>query len=107
MRTIPRGTQPETYTNSWEHQAACRSVNDPELFFPINYTSPTGLLQIEEAKAICSTCPVEACCLNDILSVEKRASVDSRHGIRGGMTPEERFQLAGRPRKNHHRRAAA
>ena len=40
----------------WRSKAACLD-KDPELFFPVGNTGP-ALLQIEEAKAICRTCPV-------------------------------------------------
>ena len=39
----------------WRDRAACLDV-DPELFFPIGNTGP-ALAQIEEAKAVCRTCP--------------------------------------------------
>ena len=45
----------------WRHRAACRD-EDPELFFPIGNTGP-ALQQIEEAKAVCRTCPVIDTCL--------------------------------------------
>ena len=40
----------------WRDRAACLDV-DPELFFPIGNTGP-ALAQIDEAKAVCRTCPV-------------------------------------------------
>jgi WhiB family transcriptional regulator, redox-sensing transcriptional regulator len=45
----------------WHDRAACRDV-DPDLFFPIG-TSGASLLQTEEAKQICRTCPVCGPCL--------------------------------------------
>src|ERR1700730_15404831 len=45
----------------WRNYAACLSV-DPDLFFPLG-TSGASLLQIDEAKQICRTCPVCGPCL--------------------------------------------
>jgi WhiB family redox-sensing transcriptional regulator len=65
----------------WRNYAACRDV-DPDLFFPLG-TSGSSLLQIEEARQICRTCPVSAPCLEWAL--------DSGHaGVWGGTTEDER-----------------
>ena len=65
----------------WRDYAACRDV-DPDLFFPLG-TSDACLLQIEEAKRICRTCPVSAPCLQWALE-----SGDA--GVWGGTTEDER-----------------
>ena len=41
----------------WRNHAACRS-QDPELFFPIG-TTDRALAQLQRAKAVCHTCPVQ------------------------------------------------
>jgi len=65
----------------WRNYAACHDV-DPELFFPLG-TSGASLLQIEEAKQICRTCPVCGPCL--------RWALDSGDaGVWGGTTEDER-----------------
>jgi len=69
----------------WRHLAACRE-EDPELFFPIGTTGP-ALLQIEQAKAVCSSCSVIA----DCLSWAMESGQDS--GVWGGLSEEERFAL--------------
>jgi WhiB family redox-sensing transcriptional regulator len=74
----------------WRNYAACRDV-DPELFFPIG-TAGVSLLQIDEAKQICRTCPVCEACL-------RWASHIGAAGIWGGTTEEER-------RKHRRRRAS-
>ena len=72
----------------WRNYAACRDV-DPDLFFPLG-TSGASLLQIEEAKQICRTCPVSAPCL--------RWALDSGDaGVWGGTTEEERRALQRAP----------
>jgi len=67
----------------WRDYAACRDV-DPDLFFPLGI-SGVSLLQIEEAKQICRTCPVCGPCL--------RWALDSGDaGVWGGTTEDERRQ---------------
>lgn len=67
----------------WRDEAVCASV-DPELFHPIGYKSGSDLLQIEQARAVCNSCPVKAKCLE--FAIEKRIP----DGIMGGLTPAER-----------------
>lgn len=71
----------DTVDTDWRNYAACCDV-DPDLFFPLG-TSGASLLQIEEAKKICRTCPVSAPCL--------RWALDSGDaGVWGGTTEDER-----------------
>lgn len=73
--TTPRATD-------WRDNAACRT-EDSALFFP-NGDSGPWLIGIEQAKAICRTCPaLEAC---------GQWAADNRveYGIFGGLTEQER-----------------
>jgi WhiB family transcriptional regulator, redox-sensing transcriptional regulator len=63
---------------AWELYAACCKV-DPELFFD------TAL--VEEAQAICSSCPVRRECLEDALAHPEQ------HGVWGGTTARERRRM--------------
>lgn len=73
---------PETETaDSWMRQANCLD-QDPELFFPIGKTG-SSVHQIQDAKAVCSECPVRIECLN------KAVSIDAE-GIWGGTTEDDR-----------------
>lgn len=63
----------------------CRSTN-PELFFPFDYTL-THHEQIEEAKAVCRSCPVRDLCAAWAIP---QANLD---GIWGALTPPERQRL--------------
>jgi WhiB family redox-sensing transcriptional regulator len=65
--------------------AACREV-DPELFFPISGNG-LGLVQIDEAKAVCRRCPVMTRCLEWALAA---GHVD---GVWGGTTEGERREM--------------
>ena len=80
----------------WRSRAACLD-KDPELFFPVGNTGP-ALLQIEEAKAICLTCPVQEVCLQWAIDTGQ----DS--GVWGGMSEDERRAL--KRRKARARRAS-
>lgn len=69
---------------------SCHGV-DPELFFPDGY----GLQykeQIEEAKALCFSCPVRDLCL------EWAAPITDLDGIWAGTSPPERRRIrTGKP----------
>jgi hypothetical protein len=69
----------------WRDNAECRRADrdiDPELFHPVGTTGP-WVVQIEEAKAVCRSCPVMEEC--------GRWALDRREsGIWGGMTEQER-----------------
>lgn len=75
----------------WQNRAACIGV-DPELFFPIGNTGP-AIMQIEEAKAVCRTCPVMENCLKWALDTGQD------HGVLGGMSEQERDALIKRRRR--------
>lgn len=77
---------------NWVTQAECRGLNT-DIFFS---THPKA---IETAKSVCRDCPVQAACLEEAMATE-----DSRYGIYGGLTPDERSDLARRRRRQ--RRAA-
>ncbi|GGJ61399.1 WhiB family transcriptional regulator [Streptomyces brasiliensis] len=68
----------------WRELANCRGM-DPDLFFPVgNSSSVAALVQIDEAKAVCSSCPVAQQCLDWAMHV------DPVEGIWGGTTEAER-----------------
>lgn len=75
-------------TTDWRDQAACRG-EDPDLFFPY----PGETIRIENAKAICRSCPVWMECLQ--WATEQRVE-----GVWGGTTEEERRPGRGQRRKH-------
>lgn len=105
MRTARiRTHQPDT--TNWQAHAACTG-EDPNLFHPDSYTSPSGEYAVALAKTICAACPARAFCLYDALDREGQAKAESRNGIWGGLTPDERANLAGAGRaRRSYRRAA-
>lgn len=64
----------------WLDQALCREV-DPEIFYPEKGGST------KEAKRVCGECAVAGLCLSDALDRKEM------HGIRGGLSAEERKKL--------------
>ncbi|MFI8003133.1 WhiB family transcriptional regulator [Streptomyces sp. NPDC086010] len=83
--------------DNWRMHAACRD-EDPDLFFPIGSTGP-ALVQVEEAKAVCGTCPVREQCLDWALEYAQDA------GVWGGMDENERRALKRRRARRHARSA--
>jgi WhiB family redox-sensing transcriptional regulator len=71
--------------HAWQDHGACREVADiePDLFFP----EPDQILIIREAKTYCARCPVQQICLDAALET------NSRFGIWGGLTEDEREPL--------------
>ncbi len=81
----------------WRDKAACRDIDDPELFFPVGNTGP-ALIQIEKAKSVCNTCKSREECLGYAM-VHNQDS-----GVWGGLSENERRSLK---RRSSSRRAAS
>lgn len=86
-----------TLDRDWRSFGRCLDT-DPELHQPVGNTGP-ALLQIQEAKAICARCIVKDTCLDDAMRTEGSAGRNYRHGIRGGLTGDERVSLYQRRTK--------
>lgn len=67
---------------SWRSAARCSEM-DTTMFFPIGVTG-SAEMQIQTAKAICTSCPVEDKCL------EYAINTNQEYGIWGGKDEEER-----------------
>lgn len=95
------GTTDESRTGSgadaweWLRDAACAGA-DPELFFPVGDSDPAAE-QVERAKAVCHSCPVESRCLEWALNTGRTS------GVWGGTDEEERRRM----RRNGRRRVPA
>jgi hypothetical protein len=79
----------------WRDQAACRGI--PRwVFFPPTGGGPKNgrsggpNTAFDEARAICSGCPVQAPCLVSALAAERGYRGEKGRGMRGGLTPAER-----------------
>lgn len=72
---------------TWQNEAVCQPTEynrvDPEIFFP----DPEEMDKIRAAKALCAQCPVRQTCLDAALEN------GDTHGIRGGLTEEERAPM--------------
>jgi hypothetical protein len=88
---------------SWVDRAACHGLGDPTFFaapWPVDYDEEagdevTGFDQgaLDRARAICSSCPVRVPCFVDAMEVEGGSAEVMRHGLRGGVTPSQRYSI--------------
>ena len=72
----------ERDNDSWRDRAACRHT-DANLFFPAGSTG-SATDQIERAKAVCRSCPVQDACLRFAFEPNQEA------GVWGGKDEDER-----------------
>ena len=97
------------YHADWRHARACTDV-DAELFYPTEHVTSTDPAKLAAAwapaRAICATCPVTTDCLEDALGWESWGTY-YRHGMRGGLTPRERSNLARSRQRKAKREATA
>ncbi len=86
---------------NWRDQAACLHA-DPELFFPIASAGP-ALDQIEEAKRICTACPVREPCLawaldqRFVSGIWGGTSEAERRAMRRATTSYRAYEMGGTP----------
>jgi WhiB family redox-sensing transcriptional regulator len=79
-----------TDDDDWRTRATCR-LFDPEMFFPVtDARSDRYAADVASAKEVCAQCPVMAQCLEATLKVPAKRD---RHGVFGGLDPDEREQL--------------
>jgi WhiB family redox-sensing transcriptional regulator len=75
----------------WQTQAACATPDaDPHWFIP----AESGRTSYSRGRAVCIRCPVRDACLTDALTREGNAKADDRAGLWGGLSPEQRANLA-------------
>jgi WhiB family redox-sensing transcriptional regulator len=79
---IPRGRWTPEH---WREVGSCRD-SDPNLFYPVG-RGQEALEQIEEAKAICRSCPSREPCLDFALNFRQAL------GVWGGTSAEDRRQI--------------
>jgi WhiB family transcriptional regulator, redox-sensing transcriptional regulator len=71
--------------DGWREQAACRYTG-ADLFFPVGNTG-LAVEQIDAAKAVCRSCPVQDPCLRFAFETNQQA------GVWGGTDEDERRRL--------------
>lgn len=75
--------------------AACASI-DPELWFPEGPRRVEYREQAKAAKRICRwQCVRELECRELVMAAEAGKSANERHGVAGGLLPQERAALEG------------
>lgn len=74
----------------WHHQAACKDLPVLLFFPPEGERQPERDLREANAKAVCNTCPVRMRCLEEALQR------NDKHGIWGGLNPDERVSVRRR-----------
>ncbi|MFG2763119.1 WhiB family transcriptional regulator [Streptomyces rubiginosohelvolus] len=72
---------------NWKTAAACRDVIDDEMWFP----EPGNWRAMHEAIHTCVGCPVLLLCRQAAADEEHGQGLASRYGIRGGLTPKQRW----------------
>ncbi len=70
---------------AWRGDASCRDT-DPELYFPSGSTGAAHE-QIEAAKSVCRSCPVQGPCLRFAIETNQE------DGVWGGRDEQERRRL--------------
>lgn len=91
-----RGTS-TTKAPDWRAQAACLFLAEDgyeDLMFP----DPGNKPAVDFAKRVCDPCPVWEACLREALQDEGGKTKDNRFGIRGGLTPSQRYGVYTRSR---------
>lgn len=69
--------------------------HEPEIWFAADGRSTVASPEAwAPAAAICATCPVTAACLAAAMDAEGQNGAANRHGMWGGLTPDERAALA-------------
>ena len=83
-----------SHGSDWRDEAACSSSADTSLFFPVGVTG-LAELQIDDAKAVCRSCPVRETCL------EFAITTNQEYGVWGGTGEDERRDLRRAWRAEH------
>lgn len=78
--------------DEWEARALCRR-HDPEDYYPVDGTGRSDAAAQRVVAARCNRwCPVRDQCALRIIILEWGQSKGTRHGVWGGMTPQDRLR---------------
>ncbi|WP_405014645.1 WhiB family transcriptional regulator [Kitasatospora sp. NBC_01539] len=83
---------------NWQLHAACRTLDSSLFFHPSGERGRAHDGRERAAKQVCAGCPVREACLAHALHVKER------YGVWGGLTEDERQELAGPARRAPRRR---
>lgn len=86
----------------WHDEAVCAQIG-MEIFFPSDYTESNNAFRYDEPRTVCRSCPVWRECLIDDLETSEFIQLDNGtlvipDGMRGGLSPRERYILITRSR---------
>jgi WhiB family redox-sensing transcriptional regulator len=88
----PLSTRQIDKGEDWREQAACFGIPTRE-YDPWFATGKTASSEYDVARRVCADCPVRRLCLEDALRTEAEGPESDVHGVRGGLTPNERIDL--------------
>ena len=89
MADIRRLPEPQIAHWDWQLNAACRGMASTWFFHPPDERGDARDSRINNAKAVCRTCPVLTDCLTHALTIPEP------YGIWGGLSEDERAQRLG------------
>ena len=77
---------------TWRDSASCLGLAHPwhDPWHPPESASNSTLY--DEARSICEQCPVSRPCLTEAMAEESGLGRRSRHGMRAGTTPTQRWE---------------
>lgn len=84
---------------TWVERAACSALPQALFFedcWPSLEDGTDGALvpeALERARTICGSCPVRVECHTQAMHQEAGSASNRRHGVRGGVTPAQRYSL--------------
>jgi hypothetical protein len=84
---------------SWRDRAACSGLSVSTFYEDVwpetDEGEPLPLIPgaYERARAVCETCPVRLACHSEAMEEEGDAADGRRYGIRGGVTPSQRYSI--------------
>lgn len=84
---------------TWHEQAACSGLEGRVFFDDIwgedaeGEPLPPVPEALERAKAVCAGCPVRLACHLEVMALEGDAADSRRFGLRGGVTPSQRYSI--------------
>ena len=91
---------PDTAPRAWHWRDDAACLGWAPLFLPRTDPGPSYAASTAQAKSICDRCPVRDACLADAMTTEGASDPRARAGVRGGLTPEERYNRYRRQRMN-------
>ncbi len=89
MGDIGRIPGPRAENWEWQLFGACRGMDTAMFFHPASERDPAKSRRINQAKAVCNTCPVLTECRTHALQAREP------YGIWGGMSEDERAAALG------------